>query len=347
MTRAATQPIGLALGAVMTAALFASTNAHAGAAPSPAEFYKGRTIALIIGYAPGGGYDLYGRVLSQHMSRHIPGNPRIIPQNMPGAGSLKAANYVFSVGRKDGTVIGTFARSMAISQLIGHATFDTRQFSWIGSITKDTSLCVSWHASPIKTWNDVMTKQFTVGGEGADADPDIFAKLYKNLFGANFRLASGFPGTSNIALGMQRGEVQGLCGLSWSTLKSQHPDWLRDKRVNLLIQAAPVKDPELPDVLMASDLVKTDEQKQILDFAVVSQTIARPIAAPPGIPADRKAALRAAFDATMKDPVFLADIKRLQLDARPVSGAEIDTMIAELYMTPKDVVARATRAMTN
>jgi tripartite-type tricarboxylate transporter receptor subunit TctC len=302
---------------------------------------------MIIGYAPGGGYDLYGRVLAQHMSKHIPGNPRIIPQNMPGAGSLKAANYVFSVGRKDGTTIGTFARNMVISQLVGHAKFDTREFSWIGSVTKDTSLCVSWHTSPIKTWNDVMMKQFTVGGEGADADPDIFAKLYKNLFGANFRLASGFPGTSNIALGMQRGEVQGLCGLSWSTLKSQHPDWLRDKRVNLLIQAAPVRDPELPDVLMASELVKTEEQRQILDFAVVSQTIARPIAAPPGIPADRKAALRAAFDATVKDPAFLAEARRLQLDVRPVSGAEVDAMIAALYMTPKDVVAKATRAMTN
>jgi tripartite-type tricarboxylate transporter receptor subunit TctC len=337
----------VSIAAVLIGALFAPTPAVSGSAPTPAEFYKGRVINMIIGYAPGGGYDLYGRVLAQHMSKHIPGNPRIIPQNMPGAGSLKAANYVFSVGRKDGTVIGTFARNMVISQLVGHANFDTRQFSWIGSITRDTSLCVSWHTSPIKTWNDVMTKQFTVGGEGADADPDIFAKLYKNLFGANFRLASGFPGTSNIALGMQRGEVHGLCGLSWSTLKSQHPDWLRDKRVNLLIQAAPVRDPELPDVLMASDLVKTEEQKQILDFAVVSQTIARPIAAPPGIPADRKAALRAAFDATVRDPVFLAEARRLQLDVRPVSGADVDAMIAELYMTPKDVVARATRAMTN
>ena len=335
------------IAAVLAGALLAPTPALSGAAPTPAEFYKGRTINMIIGYAPGGGYDLYARVLAQHMSRHIPGNPRIIPQNMPGAGSLKAATYVFSVGRKDGTTIGTFARNMVISQLVGHANFDTRQFSWIGSITRDTSLCVSWHTSPIKTWNDVMTKQFTVGGEGADADPDIFARLYKNLFGANFRLATGFPGTSNIALGMQRGEVQGLCGLSWSTLKSQHPDWLREKRVNLLIQAAPVKDPELPDVLMASDLVRNEEQKQILDFAVVSQTIARPIAAPPGIPADRKAALRAAFDATMKDPVFLADAKRLQLDVRPVSGAEVDRMIAELYQTPKDVVAKAARAMTN
>jgi tripartite-type tricarboxylate transporter receptor subunit TctC len=346
MTRAGTKPIGLVIG-VVAAALLTPTAAQSGAAPTPAEFYKGRVINMIIGYSPGGGYDLYGRVLAQHMTKHIPGNPKIIPQNMPGAGSLKAANYIFSVGRKDGTTIGTFARSMGMSQLVGHATFDTREFSWIGSITKDTSLCVSWKTSPIKTWNDALTKQFTVGGEGADSDPDIFTKLYKNVLGANMRLASGFPGTSGIGLAMQRGEVHGLCGLSWSTIKSQHPDWLRDKSINLLIQAAPEKDPELPDVPNALDLAKTEEQKQIVDFAVVSQTIARPIAAGPGIPADRKAALRAAFDATMKDPAFLADMKRLQLDVRPVTGAEIDTMIGHLYATPKDVVARAARAMTN
>lgn len=345
MKRAGLKPIGSVTAAVM--ALLMPTPALSGAAPSVAEFYKGRTITMVIGYAPGGGYDLYGRVLAQHMSRHIPGNPRIIPQNMPGAGSLKAANYVFSVGRKDGTTIGTFARAMGIAQLVGHATFDTRQFTWIGSITKDTSLCVSWKTAPVKTWSDVLTRQFTVGGEGADADPDIFAKLYKNVFGAKMRLASGFPGTSGIGLAMQRGEVHGLCGLSWSTIKSQHPDWIREKSINLLIQAAPEKDPELLDVPNAIEFAKTDEQRQILEFAVVSQTIARPIAASPGIPEDRKAALRAAFDATMKDPAFLADAERLQLDVRPVSGAEIDALIAHLYTTPKDVVARAARAMTN
>jgi len=321
--------------------------AHAAPARTPAEFYKGRTVFITVGYSPGGGYDLYARLLAQHWGRHIPGNPTIVPQNMPGAGSLKAALYIFTAAPKDGTAVATFGRQTGSAQLLGHTTVDMRKLTWLGSITKDTTLCVSWSKSPIKTWDDVLTKQFTVGGEGADADPDIFTKLYKNVFGAKMRLATGFAGTSDVGLAMQRGEVQGMCGLSWSTIKSQHPNWIREKSINLLIQAAPQKDPELPNVPMASDFAKTAEQKQILEFALVGQTMARPFAAPPGIPADRKAALITAFDETMKDPAFIADAKRLSLDVNPVKGAEIDAMIAELYATPKDVVARAAKAMTN
>ena len=176
------------------AAAMALVASHAAQAAAPAEFYKGRTVFVIVGYTPGGGYDLYARVLAQHLGKHIPGNPTVIPQNMPGAGSLKAANYIYSVAPKDGSVIGTFARAMGSAPLIGHANFDTRKFTWLGSIARDVTLCVSWATSPIKTWNDVMTKQFTVGGDGADADPDIFAKLYKNVFGAKIKLATGFPG---------------------------------------------------------------------------------------------------------------------------------------------------------
>jgi tripartite-type tricarboxylate transporter receptor subunit TctC len=281
------------------------------------------------------------------MGKYIPGNPTLIPQNMPGAGSLKAANYLFSVAPKDGSVIGTFARGLGSAPLIGQAHFDSTKFNWLGSITKDTTLCIAWAASPIKSWNDVMAKQFTFGGEGADADPDIFAKLYKNVFGAKIRLATGFPGTTNIALGMQRGEVQGLCGISWSTIKSQHGDWLRDKKIHLLLQAAPEKDPELPQVPTAAEFARTPEQRQVLDFVLASQIMARPFVAPPGIPADRKAVLRSAFDATMKDPGFLADAKRLQIDVNPVTGAEVDALVAAAYATPKDVIAKATRAITN
>ncbi|MSP95531.1 MAG: hypothetical protein EXR00_09695 [Alphaproteobacteria bacterium] len=337
----------IAAGIAVGAGLLLSSLAQAAPARTPAEFYRGRTMFVIIGYPPGGGYDLYARMLAQHMGRHIPGNPTMIPQNMPGAGSLKAANYLFQVAAKDGSVIGTFARGLGSAPLIGQANFDSTKFSWIGSITKDTSLCISWAASPIKSWNDVMVKQFTFGGEGADADPDIYAKLYKNVFGAKIRLASGFPGTSNIALGMQRGEVQGMCGISWSTIKSQHPDWMRDKKIHLLIQAAPTKDPELPQVPTADEIARTPEQRQVLDFVQASQIMARPFTAPPGIPADRKAALRAAFDATMKDPVFLADAKRLMVDVRPVTGAEIDALVAAAYATPRDVIAKAARAILN
>jgi len=314
-------------------------------AATPAEFYKGRTVSVIIGYSPGGGYDLYARVLAQHMSRHIPGNPTIIPQNMPGAGSIKAANYVFSVAPKDGTVIGTFARGMAGAALIGQTNIDARKFTWLGSMTKDVTLCISWGPSPIKTWNDVMTKQFTAGGEGAAGDPDIFAKLYKNVFGAKIRLATGFPGTTDITLAMQRREVDGLCGISWSTVKSRYGNWVTEKKINILIQAAPAKAPDLPNVPLASDLTKTTEQRQILDFAVASEVLARPFVAPPGIPADRKAVLVAAFAATLKDPAFLADAKKTLIDIDPVSATEAQAVVAYLYGLPKDVVAKAARAI--
>ncbi len=315
------------------------------AAAAPADFYKGRTISVIIGYSAGGGYDLYARVLAQHLGKHIPGNPTVIPQNMPGAGSIKAANYVFSVAPKDGTVIGTFARGMAGAALIGQANFDARKFTWLGSVTKDVTLCISWNTSPIKTWNDAMTKQFTAGGEGAAGDPDIFAKLYKNVFGAKIRLATGFPGTTDITLAMQRHEVDGLCGISWSTVKSRYGNWVTEKKINILIQAAPIKAPDLPDVPLASALTKTTEQRQMLDFAVANEVLARPFVAPPGIPAERKALLRAAFDATLRDPAFLADAKKTMIDIDPVSGPEAEAVVASLYALPKDVVTKAARAI--
>src|SRR5690242_11717197 len=246
-------------------------------AATPGQFYKGRTIPVIIGYSAGGGYDLYARVLAQHMGAHIPGNPTLVPQNMPGAGSIKAALYLYTAAPKDGSVIGTFARGLAITALIGEAKLDARRFAWLGSVTKDTTLCISWNGSPIKTWNDAMTRQFTAGGEGAAGDPDIFAKLYKNVFGAKIRLATGFPGTTDVTLAMQRGEVDGLCGVSWSTIKGRYPEWVAQKKINLL-QQAPRRDPELHNVPVASDLAHTPEQRQLLDAVVAREVLARPFA---------------------------------------------------------------------
>ena len=330
------------------AALLASAlllDAGTAAAAPATDFYKGRTVYVIIGYSAGGGYDLYARVLAAHMGKHIPGNPTVIPQNMPGAGSVKAAAYVFSVAPKDGTVIGTFARGMAATALIGQAPFDARKFTWLGSATRDVTLCISWGESPAKTWNDVMTRQVTFGGEGPAGDPDIFAKLYKNVFGAKIKLATGFPGTTDITLAMQRREVDGLCGISWSTVKARYGAWLKEKKLNILIQAAPMKDPELPDVPMATDLPKTNEQRQILEFALANEILARPFVAPPGIPEDRKAILRTAFIETLKDPVFLADANKTMIDINPVSAAEAEAVVTKMYGLPKDVVQKAARAV--
>jgi tripartite-type tricarboxylate transporter receptor subunit TctC len=321
--------------------------AYAQSAQNAEEFYKGKTINVVIGFSVGGGYDLYARLLAKYIGKHIPGNPTVIPQNMPGAGSLKAANYIFTAAPKDGTYFGTFARTTGINPLLeSGATFDSRQFGWLGSVTDDVSLCVSWHATPIKTWQDFISKPSTMGGQGPSSEPDIFARLFKNVFGAPIKLVAGYPGTNEIALAMERGEVDGLCGISWSTVKTRHAQWLKEKKINLLVQASFKKVPELDDVPLAMDETKDKEKLQILKLILAAQQMARPFAAPPGIPAERKAVLVKAFDETMKDPDYLADAKKLDLDVNPVSGKELDELLAELYATPKDVVKRAGEAIT-
>jgi tripartite-type tricarboxylate transporter receptor subunit TctC len=311
------------------------------------DFYKGRNVTLVIGYSVGGGYDAYARLLGRYFGKHIPGNPSIVPEQMTGAGSLRSANFIYSVAAKDGTVFGTFSRSMGISPLVDKAEFDSRKFTWLGSVTDDNTICVTWNTSPIKTWDDFLAKPSKFGGEGAGSDPDIWTLLYKNVFGAKAQLVSGYPGTNDVVLAMERGEIDGLCGISWSTIKSRHTEWLTSHSVNIIVQAALKKEPEIASVPLATELTKTPEQLQIIKLLLVSQAMARPFAAPPDIPADRKAALIGAFDATMKDADFLAEAQKLNFDVRPVTAKTIDALLAEVYQTPKDVIARATKAISS
>ncbi len=316
-------------------------------ADSVADFYKGRSVSMIIGYSVGGGYDAYARLLARYFGRHIPGEPSIVPQQMTGAGSLRAANYLFSVAPKDGSVLGTFSRSMGIAPLLGQAEFDSRKFTWLGSMTDDDTTCVTWNSSPIKTWSDFLTKPSKLGGLGADADPDIWALLYKNVFGAKVQLVSGYPGTNDVVLAMERGEVDGLCGLSWSTIRTRHAEWLTDHSANIIVQAALKKEPEIASVPLATDLVSNPEQLQIIRLLLASQAMARPFVAPPEIAADRKSALTAAFDASMRDADFLAEAQRLNFEIHPVSATTIDGLLAEVYATPKDVLSRAAKAISS
>jgi tripartite-type tricarboxylate transporter receptor subunit TctC len=316
-------------------------------AQSVEEFYKGKTITLSIGFDTGGGYDIYGRLLSRHMGKHIPGRPAIIVQNMPGAGSLRAAQHLFSLAPKDGTALGTFGRQMGIAPLLGtSAQYDGTKFTWIGSITNEVSTCVAWHTATVKTWADMLEKPITLGGDGPGADPDVFALLYRNVFDAKIKLVSGYHGTTPIILAMERGEVDGLCGYSWSTIRSKHQPWLQAKTINILVQAGLKKDAEIADVPLVLDMAKTEEQRQILKLILTSQETARPFAAPPGLPADRAATLRAAFDATMKDPEFLAEAKKLNLDVNPLSGTTIASLLTELYAMPKSVIEKAAQAVS-
>jgi tripartite-type tricarboxylate transporter receptor subunit TctC len=314
-------------------------------AQSVEQFYTGRTINLTVGFDSGGGYDVYARLLSRHMSKHIPGKPAIVVQNMPGAGSLRAAQHLYSLAPKDGTAIGTFGRQMGIAPLLAtSAQYDGTRFNWLGSITNEVTTCISWHTAAVKTWNDMLQTPITMAGEGPNADPDVFALLYRNLFDLKIKLVTGYHGTSPMVLAMERGEVDGFCGYSWSTIKNKHEGWLRDKKINILVQAALNKAADMENVPLALDLAKTDEQRQILKLFLTSQETARPFAAPPGIPTERAAALRAAFDATMKDPEFLAEAKKLNLDVSPLDGKTITNLLIELYATPKSVLEKAAQA---
>jgi tripartite-type tricarboxylate transporter receptor subunit TctC len=332
----------------LIAFVIAAAFAGSAQAQTAEEFYKGKTVNLVIGFSAGGGYDLYARHLARFMGKHIPGNPTVLPQNMPGAGSLKAANFIYSAAPKDGSSFGTFSRTTGINPLLeSGAKFDGTKFAWLGSVTDDVSTCVIWHTSPIKNWNDFMTKPSTFGGQGPSSEPDMFARLYKNVFGAPIKLVAGYPGTNEISLAMERGEVDGLCGLSWSTIKTRHAAWLRDKKITILVQAAFKKEPEIDSsVPLIMDMTKDKEKLQILKLILAAQEMARPFAAPPGIPADRHAALVAAFDATMKDPEFLAEAKKMNLDVNPVSAKALSALLAELYATPTDVVKKAGEAIT-
>jgi tripartite-type tricarboxylate transporter receptor subunit TctC len=311
------------------------------------EFYRGRTVSLVIGYSVGGGYDLYARLLARHMGQYIPGRPSIVPQNVTGAGSLRAATFLYSVAPKDGSVFGTFGRTIATTPLLmpASAQFDASRFSWLGSMTNEVSLCVTWHTSAVKDWNDALEKPVTLGGEGSGADPDVYTLLYKNVFGARWKLVSGYPGTNDTILAMERGEVDGLCGLSWSTLKSRHPQWLDRKLVNILVQAGLKKQPELAGVPLALDLTNDPEKLQILKLFLSTQEMARPFAAPPDIPPERRSALTSAFERAVRNPELLAEAKKLNMDVNPLPAQTMDRLIAELYATSKPLVEKAALAV--
>jgi tripartite-type tricarboxylate transporter receptor subunit TctC len=317
-------------------------------AASPVDFYKGRTVQVLVGFSAGGGYDLYARVLARHIGKHIPGNPSVIAQNMPGAGSLKAANYLYNVAPKDGSVFGIFDRGLPMERLLGRTggqDFDATKFTWIGSITDEPTICGFSSRSGIRTWQDMKTRPFKLGGAGATADDEIYANVLRNMFHLPLRVVSGYPGRAEMVLSIQRGEIDGLCGWSWSSLMSRDKYLLDTKQLNVALQLGVEKNLDLPGVPLVGDLTDDPKQKAALKLIFSRLTIARPFAAPPGLPAERAAVLRAAFDATMTDREFLAEMKKLALEVRPQSGAKVEQLISEVYAYPADVVKIATQAI--
>jgi tripartite-type tricarboxylate transporter receptor subunit TctC len=330
----------------LTSALWTWRPAAADPLTDVEQFYAGRSISLVIGFGVGGGYDVYGRLVARFIGKYIPSNPKLIPQNMTGAGSLRAANYLYSVAAKDGSVIGTFSRTLPLAPLLGRAQYDSRKFTWLGSVSRDVVVCFTWHASPIKTWAEFLAKPSALGGEGPGAEPDIYALLYKNLFDVRVKLVSGYHGTNDIFLAIERGEIDGACGISWGTVTSLHADWIRDKKINVIVQAGPEKHRDLADVPSAADLAKDQEQRQILGLILTSLAMARPFAAPPDVPASRKAALVSAFELATKDPEFRAEAKQLNLDVDLVPARTIDSLLMQAYATPKELADKAIQAIS-
>lgn len=309
-------------------------------------FYKGHSLSMIIGFGVGGGYDLYGRLVSRYMGKYLPGKPTVVPENMAGAGSLRAVDYLYSVAPKDGSVVGTFSRTLPLAPLLSGANFDSRKFTWLGSVAQDVIVCFTSRSSPIKTWQDLLTKPSSLGGEGAGAEPDIYARFVKNIFGAKVKLVSGYRGTNDIFLAIERGELDGVCGISWGTVVSVHPDYIRDGKINVIVQIGLRKSPDLLNVPTLADVAKSQEQQQIIKLIVTTLAMSRPFAAPPDIPADRKAALVAAFERTTQDPQFKAEAQRIKLDVDFVPAQAIDKLLATAYATPKALIAKTADAIS-
>ena len=316
-------------------------------AQSAAEFYRGKSIELDIGYSVGGGYDLYARLIARRLGQHVPGNPTVMPKNMEGAGSLRLANYLYAAAPRDGMVIGAISRGAAFDPLLNEqgARFDASKFSWIGSANNEVSVCVALTSSGISKFDDLFAKPLTIGSTGAGDDTYQFPALVNAVLGTKFKIVTGYPGGNDVSLALERGEVQGRCGWSWSSLKATRLNWVVRKRIVILVQLSLSKHADLPDVPLIMDLAKTDEVRQIFKMIFARQTMGRPYAAPPELPADRLTALRKAFMDTMTDKEFLYDADQNKFEINPVDGDRLEALVNEVYRTPADVMRKAAKML--
>jgi tripartite-type tricarboxylate transporter receptor subunit TctC len=324
------------LAACAAAVLLQAAGAHG------AETIRGPITIYVAGTA-GGGIDLFGRLVGRHLGSHIPGNPAVAVEDMPGAGGIRAANFLARQAPHDGTVITTFANGPILEPLIGarNPGYDMSQFTWLGALTKDVGLCLSWGPSPFKTIDDVRHRVMVVAGTGAGSETDTWPVIINEVLGTKFKVVTGYLGTQETILAIERGEANGRCIISLSALKTAKPDWLTRNKVNLLLQVGITKSPELPDVPLLLDLVKNDNDRLMLKLLSAPGAMARPFAAPPGLDAVTADLLRRAFDATVADPAFLAEAQKMNADISPASGEDVQKLVAEIYATPQPIVDRA------
>jgi tripartite-type tricarboxylate transporter receptor subunit TctC len=333
---------------VLVAGFALGSGATSASADPIADFYKGKQVNWVLSAGAGGGYSSYAHVFAAYLSAHIPGKPNVVVQNMPGAGGIRAMTYFASVAPKDGTTIGLVHSSVPFAPLYGikGANFDPRQMHWLGSINAASGICVSWTASGVTTWNDLLTKGFVVGGTGAGSQMETMPAMLNKLFGTKIKIVSGYKGGNDVYLAMERGEVQGRCGGLKSSIKSTRPDWFPQHKVSVPIQIALKRDPEFPDSPAVEEFAKDEKTKQILKLILAPMGMDRPLLAPPGTPPEIVAALRKAFHEAMNDPGFVADATKAHIEIEEVSGEEVEKIIADAYAMPKDVIEAANESMS-
>jgi len=306
------------------------------------DFYRGRSLDLIISSSVGGGYDVLGRLVAEHMGNHIPGNPHIVARNMPSAGGLSAMNFLYGAAPKDGTTFATVQNPNPFVPLFGEpqARFDALRFTYLGSANSEVAIAFVWHTSPVKTIQDAMRRESTMGTTGGGSTSAFQARAMNAFIGTKFKVITGYPGSTEAFLAVERGEVDGYPSIFWTTLRATKPEWLSNKSITMLTQLALEKHPDLPDVPLVLDLAKTPEDRAALELMLASQLPGRPYLAPPDLPPSRAKILQDAFMATMTDAAFLADAKKRDLEIQPKSGPEVQEFIARIYKTPKEIVNR-------
>ncbi len=319
-------------------------------APAPVHaagdmtFYKGKTIRVLIGYSAGGGYDAYARLVSRNMARYIPGNPTVVPQQMPGAGSLVAAGYLYHKAKRDGTVMATISQNAAISKILEpkRVKLDPGKLTWIGNANEGNNIIMMWHTAKVKSWKDLKKREYIIGGVGTRGTSVQYPRAMNNVLGTKFKIIHGFRGGSRINLAMERGEVEGRGSNAWTSLKARTPRYLKEKLVTVVVQMGLTKEKDL-DVPLLHTLAPNEAGRQVLRLLSSGVRVGRPLVSTPGLPVSRVQTLRSAFNATMDDKQFLAEAKRAKLDVNPVSGIEVQKLILETLQAPMEIV-KLTRA---
>jgi tripartite-type tricarboxylate transporter receptor subunit TctC len=333
-------------------AVCAALAAHSARAQDADDFFRGKQLSIFIGSTAGGGYDAYARLLARHIGAHLPGNPTVVPKNMPGGGGLAVANYLYNKAPRDGTEIGIVQNGVPFERLFQtlspggkSAQFDAEKFGWIGSMTQTVFVAVTWHDAPVKTIEDARKTQVIFGASAPSSDSSILAEMSNNLLGTKFKIVHGYDGAAAVDLAMENGEIQGEAGKDWTTLTSTRPQWIADHKINILVQMGLTPHPALKGVPMALDLARTPQDRRIMELVFAKYGMSRPFMAPPGLPAERLALLRRAFADAMRDPALLDEARQIGAEIRPVNGEDVEKLVTQILATPADLAAKARAAL--